>query len=360
MNGLSPIPAGKRPRSGLKAPVKAPGLPFGLRSRSPTPGGLAFACFTHIPRAAALICGALLAAVLPGAALAQAANCLQSPVDAPFITSNFGGRFHPVHRQWRFHNGTDFRAPMYTRIKSASSGMVLSSMWLGGGGNTVTILGDNGIQTRYMHLTRTFVQKGQRVPAGYIIADSGNTGESTTAPHLHFETRANGGATPADPKSLLCQVPPGKSDAGPDSAAPRDIQASPGGPAPGSPAPGAGPTSAGDFNAMSLLDFLRSETERRFLNPQWYNDLADPMSLTRNNPNLPQGAPPAPVDMKAMLWREIAEMVALDNFIGYQKMLVRERIETMLAVHAANRARQHNKNHLDAARQGALNSGAGR
>lgn len=63
-------------------------------------------------------------------------------------------------------------------------------------GLTVTIDHGNGYQTRYGHLSKTSVKRGQKVNRGDIIALSGNSGLSL-APHLHYEVIYNG--QPVDP-----------------------------------------------------------------------------------------------------------------------------------------------------------------
>ena len=45
------------------------------------------------------------------------------------------------------------------------------------------------VKTRYLHLKRVLVKRGQYVKQGKIIAESGNTGRSF-APHLHYEIRS--------------------------------------------------------------------------------------------------------------------------------------------------------------------------
>jgi murein DD-endopeptidase len=57
-------------------------------------------------------------------------------------------------------------------------------------------------RTRYLHLSKALVRKGQRVTRGQVIALSGNTGRST-GPHLHYEFHING--KPVDP--LKADIP---------------------------------------------------------------------------------------------------------------------------------------------------------
>lgn len=56
--------------------------------------------------------------------------------------------------------------------------------------------------TRYLHLQKTLVRKGEPIKRGQKIALSGNTGRST-GPHLHFEFHING--RPVDP--LTADIP---------------------------------------------------------------------------------------------------------------------------------------------------------
>jgi len=109
------------------------------------------------------------------------------------ISSEYGWRRDPLGRKKCFHQGLDIAAPMGTKVKSPWSGKVVkTSRGIGtGGGRRVHILHPNGLMTIYLHLKRFFVREGQQVKAGQVIALSGNSGNRTTGPHLHFEIRKN-------------------------------------------------------------------------------------------------------------------------------------------------------------------------
>lgn len=53
-------------------------------------------------------------------------------------------------------------------------------------GNYVVIEHGSKYKTRYLHLSKILVRKGQKVSRGQKIGLSGNTGR-VTGPHLHYE-----------------------------------------------------------------------------------------------------------------------------------------------------------------------------
>lgn len=110
---------------------------------------------------------------------------------APHINSDYGWRQRPIGRGSEFHTGIDMRAPMNTPILAAEDGVVTTSGWMSGYGNTVIIDHGGGISTLYAHNTANLVRVGQFVTRGEQIARAGTTGNSTGS-HLHFEVRVNG------------------------------------------------------------------------------------------------------------------------------------------------------------------------
>jgi len=86
------------------------------------------------------------------------------------------------------HPGVDFDLSEGTDIFAAFEGIVVRSENHKGMGNTVGIRNGN-ILALYAHLSEIKVNLGQIVKVGELIGKSGNTGEATTSPHLHFELR---------------------------------------------------------------------------------------------------------------------------------------------------------------------------
>lgn len=87
------------------------------------------------------------------------------------------------------HYGMDFGCGTGTQVLAANGGTVVWSGYDTAGGNMVIILdAAAGELSRYAHLSRRDVQKGDLVGRGQQIGLTGNTGTATTGPHLHFET----------------------------------------------------------------------------------------------------------------------------------------------------------------------------
>lgn len=93
---------------------------------------------------------------------------------------------------WR-HSGADIACKIGDAIYAADDGRVIRAQngWNGGYGNVIIVEHGNGTQTLYGHNRQLYVEVGEQVTKGQIIAAMGSTGRST-GPHLHFEVR-NGG-----------------------------------------------------------------------------------------------------------------------------------------------------------------------
>ena len=107
------------------------------------------------------------------------------------ITSPFGSRNHPIFGIAKMHNGADLKAN-YEKVYSVMDGIVTASGWDSkGGGNYIKIKHSDSFVTSYLHLSEIYYRVGEFVKAGFIIAKSGNSGNST-GPHLHFSVSENG------------------------------------------------------------------------------------------------------------------------------------------------------------------------
>ena len=107
------------------------------------------------------------------------------------ISSNFNPRRrHPVTGAIRPHNGTDFATPMRTPVVAAGDGVVSRVIRHRYAGLYIEIQHGRKYRTRYLHLNKAYVKKGQKVSRGQKIALTGNSGRST-GPHLHYEFHIN-------------------------------------------------------------------------------------------------------------------------------------------------------------------------
>ena len=118
---------------------------------------------------------------------------LRSPVEFSRVSSGFGGRFHPIFRNWRAHTGVDFAAPQGTRVIASADGYVVAAGNRGGYGNTVEIRHGGSVTTLYAHLSgfAKGIRAGSRVRQGEPVGYVGATGFAT-GPHLHYEFKISG------------------------------------------------------------------------------------------------------------------------------------------------------------------------
>lgn len=111
--------------------------------------------------------------------------------DIKQISSYFGYRTDPIYKVTKYHSGMDFAASPGTEVYVSGDGEVVdleSNYW--GYGNIVTIDHGYGYKTRYAHLQKFAVKKGQKVKRGQLVGYVGSTGKAT-GPHLHYEVLKN-------------------------------------------------------------------------------------------------------------------------------------------------------------------------
>ena len=108
-----------------------------------------------------------------------------------WLSSGFGYRKSPFTGRKEFHKGIDISARLKAPIIAPANGMVRFVGWDHGYGKSIIISHGHGTKTRYAHLQKALVKKGQYVKRGDTIALVGSTGRST-GPHLHYEVQVNG------------------------------------------------------------------------------------------------------------------------------------------------------------------------
>ena len=116
-------------------------------------------------------------------------------VDIRGISSYFGYRPDPIYKVAKFHSGMDFASFIGTDVFVTGDGVVETveeNYW--GYGNVIIVNHGYGYKTRYAHLSKFGVTKGEKVKRGQVIGYVGSTGKST-GPHLHYEVIRNGEPT---------------------------------------------------------------------------------------------------------------------------------------------------------------------
>ncbi len=99
------------------------------------------------------------------------------------------------------HYGVDIAASTESMIKSVQDGTIIFSDWTSETGHTIAIQHSGNFISLYKHNSMLLKSTGSFVKAGEPIAVSGDSGELTSGPHLHFELWHNG--TPVDPEEYM-------------------------------------------------------------------------------------------------------------------------------------------------------------
>ncbi len=108
---------------------------------------------------------------------------LTMPADG-FLTRGFDA----VHD----HYGIDIAGKRGSGILAAADGSVLFAGWTYEDGFTIMISHAQGYVTVYKHNDELLKSSGANVRRGEVIALLGNTGKTSSGPHLHFEVWKNG------------------------------------------------------------------------------------------------------------------------------------------------------------------------
>jgi hypothetical protein len=108
-----------------------------------------------------------------------------------YRTRGYGMQSDPFTGYKRFHGGIDIGNKTGTPIYATADGVVKSTSVGSDLGRVITVNHGYGYKTRYAHLSKIEVKRGQKVRRGDLIGLMGSTGYST-GPHLHYEVIKNG------------------------------------------------------------------------------------------------------------------------------------------------------------------------
>lgn len=122
------------------------------------------------------------------------------PAKKYYISSSFGIRKDPFKKKWARHHGIDMAGWWKTPIYASADGTVIKAGRNGAYGNFIEIDHGNGFRSRYGHLSKIKVKKGEQVTLEQEIGLMGSTGRSTS-PHLHYEIWFNG--KPINPSKIF-------------------------------------------------------------------------------------------------------------------------------------------------------------
>lgn len=117
------------------------------------------------------------------------------------VTQKFGAAIHPFTGKWYLHKGIDIGYTRGTELLATANGTVVDVKFESRGyGHNVIIRHKYGFSTRYAHMDKAYVYKGQEVHRGQVIGILGNSGLST-GPHIHYEIRM--GTQVLDPSEYM-------------------------------------------------------------------------------------------------------------------------------------------------------------
>ena len=110
-----------------------------------------------------------------------------------WISSSFAYRIDPFTQKRAWHNGLDISCPSGTPVYAPANGIITFRGYQGGFGNLLVLSHNKDLETKFAHLSKFNVSKGDRVMRGDLIGYVGSTGRAT-ASHLHYEIHKEGKA----------------------------------------------------------------------------------------------------------------------------------------------------------------------
>ena len=135
----------------------------------------------------------------------------EKPVNYMRVSSPYSpNRYHPVEHKYKKHDGVDLAVKQGSNIQIPASGIVEFAGEQKGYGYVVVInhgkINGKTVKTKYAHLSKINVRKGENIKKGGSIGLSGGQrgtkgAGTSTGPHLHFEVHENG--IPQNPMRYL-------------------------------------------------------------------------------------------------------------------------------------------------------------
>ena len=123
------------------------------------------------------------------------------PVRSRALSDSYGMRTDPFTGKREYHAGIDFRARRGSKVFSPADAVVRLASRKSGFGLLVVLEHGRGFYpgrkkpvryiTRFAHLSKILVKRGQHLKRGDLLGLVGSTGRST-GPHLHYEIIVNG------------------------------------------------------------------------------------------------------------------------------------------------------------------------
>lgn len=131
----------------------------------------------------------------------NASNSRFSEISSYYFFTPMKGNVTTTFNPGERHFGIDVVAPKNEAVKSTLDGTVVFAGWTSETGHVIHIQHSNNLVSIYKHNSVLLKKEGQEVKAGEAIAITGNSGELSTSPHLHFEIWFDG--KPIDPQEHM-------------------------------------------------------------------------------------------------------------------------------------------------------------
>jgi murein DD-endopeptidase MepM/ murein hydrolase activator NlpD len=118
-------------------------------------------------------------------------NILENAPDFPTRSPVSGTRTRGYKPQ-EGHFGLDIATKENEPFSSVADGTVISNSWTIEFGYVISVQHNDGLVSTYKHCSKLYKSKGEKILKGDLLGLVGNTGISSSGPHLHFEIWENG------------------------------------------------------------------------------------------------------------------------------------------------------------------------